>query len=294
MASWANKRKLIDPKAAKQIDPSQTRRTRNFTWQADAINAFAQQHPELAARDGDDVVLGQPLGEQLTVHYAFEDPEGLRKGFATLLEQIEAGNTDRFKRLYLYFDDHPNRPFIEPVIRQSAFEVIYEMVYLVREDLSSMPSPGDIRPATEADIDAIIALDQACYEAAPLGIAEVTELLSRGHELFTLKSDEDLVGYVYARREDEMTGHIARLGVKPEARREGNGYTLLTQALGVLRDKGCVRATTLAPVDRKAAVDLCKKAGFAPRHTVLLYAKEPGAKVKKTLGLIGLRGIWER
>jgi ribosomal protein S18 acetylase RimI-like enzyme len=294
MASWGNKRKLVAPNAAKQIDPSQVRKTRNFTWSPDALAAFAEQHPELDARDGDDVVLGWPLGEQLTVYYSFEDPEGLRKGFAGLFEELEAGNADRFKRLYLYFDDHPNRPFIEPVLRQSAFEVIYEMVYLVREDLSSMPRPSDIKPATEADIESIIALDSACYEAARLAVADIKELIARGDKLFTLRRGEELVGYVYVRREDEMTGHVARLGVRPDARREGNGYTLLTQALGVLRDKGCVRVTTLAPVDRKAAVDLCKKAGFAPRHTVLLYAKEPGAKVKKTLGLIGLRGIWER
>jgi ribosomal protein S18 acetylase RimI-like enzyme len=292
--SWANKRRL-DPKSARQINIAPTKTVRNFNWQPEALDAFAQQHPDLIVRHGNDVLLGQPLSEQLTINYAFSDPEALRQGFASMLEQIEAANGGRFKKIYLNFDDHPNRTFIEPVLLQNAFNIAQEVLLLVREDLSSLlPEVRVIQPATEAGIEAIAALDQVCYEYAPLGPAEVKELVARGDELFTLNRDSDVAGYVYITHADDLTGHIARLGVNPDDRREGVGYTLMMQTLSLLASTGCVRATTVAPIERKAAVDLCKKAGFVPKHTVLLFAKEPGAKIQKTLGLIGLRGIWER
>lgn len=294
MASWAQKKKLIDPKTAKQINTAQPKTARNFTWKQEAIDKFAAEHPELVVRDGGNLLLAEPLGEQLTINYAFDDPETLRRSFAGLLEKLEANTGDRYKRLFLYFDDHPNRTFIDPVLRQGAFEVVGEMVTLVHEDVAAYSATDEIAAAIEADVEEIAALEQTCYEMAPMGDPELHDLISHGDDLLVAKRYGAIAGYVYVRQLEELTGHVARVGVRVEDRRQGIGYTLITQGLAALAGKGCVRATAFASVERKAAVDLYKKAGFAPRGTVLLYAKTPGEKVKKTLGLIGLRGIWER
>ena len=96
-----------------------------------------------------------------------------------------------------------------------------------------------IRPAQTADLNAILALERACY-SDPWPASSFTQLPDNPRVYFAVANSpvaKSIAGYVVAWFVlDE--GEVANLAVAPELRRRGVGSTLLDAAIGESRSRG--------------------------------------------------------
>lgn len=131
------------------------------------------------------------------------------------------------------------------------------------------PSGGTIRPATRADLMAIVSIERRLFPE-PWQLAAFEQFL--GADGFLVMEDpaggglgDDLAGYIVA---DNITvrgrpiGHVKDLGVKPERQGEGRGTALLERGLRVLSNQGARMARLEVRPSNSRALELYRKFGF--------------------------------
>jgi len=132
-----------------------------------------------------------------------------------------------------------------------------------------MPAP-DLRPATAADLPAILAFWQIAAEDAhrPADSAAALEaLVARDPEALILAVDPataELVGTVIAGW-DGWRCHLYRLAVHPGHRRAGIGRLLLDAAEARFRALGGIRADAMVLDDNVLAHHAWLSGGYAPQ-----------------------------
>ena len=122
-----------------------------------------------------------------------------------------------------------------------------------------------IRPATAADVDAVLALWEAARSPASTtpDDAEVVNTLMEHDENALIVSDEDglIVGAVIAGW-DGWRGNVYRLAVRPDRRRRGTASLLVAAAHEHLYNQGCRRVTALVGKDESEAQQLWRALGY--------------------------------
>jgi len=151
-------------------------------------------------------------------------------------------------------------------LRHQGFRLVEEVVELEKEDYD-IPSRGNravhIRPAREADVPALAALDAAAF--TPFwrnDLGAFQEYLRGGYTFLAAELKGQVVGYLVA--EDHPAGfYIIRLAVDPACRRRGYGTRLIAAAEEVLREQGIHVIAALIEPDNAASLALFRKAGYA-------------------------------
>jgi len=121
------------------------------------------------------------------------------------------------------------------------------------------------RPGTTADLSAIYAVEEACFQP-PLRFSQ--NLLRRmlRHDLCVVALNaEEIVGFIVASLETENSqhfGYIATLEVLSAFRGRGIARNLLVKAENLLRDNGCRYAALHAAVNNVAALALYASCGY--------------------------------
>lgn len=150
-----------------------------------------------------------------------------------------------------------------------------------------------LRMATEVDLPALLALEQACFPPPLAYSPEEYRLALRHEEAVNLALDEAgaLVGYVGAfvdvrQNVDEKPrpagrggiairaqrrGHVFTLNVHPSARRRGHGRRLLEACEARLRALGAARVVLEVNVGNAAAIALYEGVGYARRGRLRGY-----------------------
>jgi ribosomal protein S18 acetylase RimI-like enzyme len=122
-----------------------------------------------------------------------------------------------------------------------------------------------IRPATAADVDAVLELwEQARSPAAQTpDDAEVVNTLMEHDSGALIVSEEDgrIVGAVIAGW-DGWRGNIYRLAVLPDRRRRGTASMLVAAAHEHLYNQGCRRVTALVGKDEADIQQLWRSLGY--------------------------------
>lgn len=151
-----------------------------------------------------------------------------------------------------------------------------------------MPSPVQVRAASERDLDTIgrmgAALVAAHHGLDPRRFLAPTPATPRGYVAFlgsqlrtreavvlVAEKDGEIVGYAYAASEgtDYMAlrgpaGVLHDLFVGPDHRREGIGKALLDAAVAALSERGAPRIVLSTAKRNEAAQRLFAEAGFQP------------------------------
>jgi ribosomal-protein-alanine N-acetyltransferase len=97
-----------------------------------------------------------------------------------------------------------------------------------------MDAPYTIRPATEAELDEVVAMEQAVF-TDPWSRASFRHSLD---DVFLVALDgRGVIGYVVARLAAD-TGEILNLAVRSDARRRKVAWTLVDTAIGILETRG--------------------------------------------------------
>lgn len=122
----------------------------------------------------------------------------------------------------------------------------------------------DIREATSADVDAVLALLQrAAGPTAILGdkISLRRLLEFEGSSLLLAVDDGDIVGSIVAGW-DGWRGNLYRLAVVPERRSEGIGTRLVAAAEAALASRGCPRVAAIVHLELGDAAPFWMKVGY--------------------------------
>lgn len=121
------------------------------------------------------------------------------------------------------------------------------------------------RPATLADLDALLDLENACYPPnQAYSRAEYRYALAKGKAV-NLVHDEAgaLVGFVGAFYHKQWrAGHVYTVNVHPKARGQGLGLRLMEACHEELRRLGMTRCILEVNVENDAAMRLYEKAGY--------------------------------
>lgn len=124
-----------------------------------------------------------------------------------------------------------------------------------------MAVPCQIRPATAADVPALLALERTCFPDpwSEQGLAESLQPPHGGG--LVAESARGIVGYLIT-REVGGSGEILNLAIAPGLRRQGVGQGLLGAGLADLADRGAQEVFLEVRESNHAARELYARAGF--------------------------------
>lgn len=143
-----------------------------------------------------------------------------------------------------------------------------------------------IRPATRADLGAILALEQAVFPLDAYPKDEFLYWLRRSPRRFLVaEADGALVGYVitYVRG---RAAHLVSLAIAPASRRQGWGRALVTHVLQELRAAGVAVLTLEVRPSNPAGLGFWASFGFVPAGRLPGYYPdgEDGLRMRLDLG----------
>ena len=124
--------------------------------------------------------------------------------------------------------------------------------------------PFQICPAAEADLEAIEAIEVACFSLPWTREQLLSQLPDEQHEFLTAKDDTGAVlGYV-----GMMTvldeGYISNVAVRPDCRRRGIADALIRETLDAADRRELAFVTLEVRSGNEAAIALYAKHGFLP------------------------------
>jgi ribosomal-protein-alanine acetyltransferase len=130
------------------------------------------------------------------------------------------------------------------------------------------------RPLTEADIEAVVALERGAH-AAPWTAGNFRDALAAGYGVAVGTANDTVIAYgvlLFAPGEAQLLN----LTVAPEARRLGIGATLLRRFLAEARARGADQCFLEVRVSNAAAIALYAREGFVPVARRVGYYPVPG------------------
>lgn len=251
----------------------------------DDVMGLEKEHPELVAVGDKGAMFFKPRQDVLMLVYGFADRDSLQQRFQPLLEGV-AGGLDAARwpgGISLRLTDHPNRPFIEPVLTGCAFEPRHEWIEMdlielpEADPLSPAVAPGYLlRPATEDDLREYVELDRQAFDDPwPMTMRAAGEKLAT-EDLFQMlvsEADRRLAGFLCLMRWPQATGVIDDVAVRPDLQRRGLGEAMMRWALAWFRDQGMRRARLEVLLDNPPAIALYRKLGFTAGTTGLTYRR---------------------
>jgi ribosomal-protein-alanine N-acetyltransferase len=286
-------RRLEAPAATSLFQRIQRSPLRNldarFTPEAD-VTRLERERPELVAAEEKGVILLKPWGDWLWLVYGFADRDALRQRFRPLLERLVEGLDAALwpDGIRVRFTDHPNRPFIEPVLTGCAFVIEHEWMEM---DLLELPEAGPpspqadarrvapgyfLRPATESDLPEYVELDRQAFGAPrPISLRAARERVATWALFQVLVSEADgrLAGFLSLLRWPQATGAVDDIAVRPDLQGRGLGEAMMRWALAWFRQEGMRRAWLDVLLGNAPALSLYKKLGFTPGTAGLTYRR---------------------
>lgn len=235
------------------------------------------------ARDGDTVVgyaQWQPANAtgQLVVH-----PDHRRSGHGTSLFAALLADVPE-PAVWAFGDLHGAQRFAA-----SAGMVPGRGLHIMERELTDavpreVPEGVRLRPFTDADADAFLAVNAAAFADHPeQGHFSAADLANRQAEawwdpagLILAEDAEGVVGFHWTKRHDDVTGEVYVLGVQPRGGGRGLGGILLDAGLAHLAAGGNSRVILYVDAGNAPAVALYERSGFRVVHTDTLYRPAAG------------------
>jgi ribosomal-protein-alanine N-acetyltransferase len=158
-----------------------------------------------------------------------------------------------------------NEGWIVPKLKQVGFRQVNQVVTLRRRGARPVhhgPPDLQVRPATPADVDPILAVDHVSF--APLWWYSheiLNRALNLAHSFDVALVEGEFVGYQLSTLRHGR-GHIVRLAVHPHWQRRGIGGRLLSGALQALDGAGTESVTVNTQMNNQASLRLYQRFSF--------------------------------
>ena len=237
------------------------------------FRALEREHPDRIVVDGDALLIGQPRHGRIDLQYSFPNHDAFLRQFPAMLERLLPAVRQETAPLGLRFclTERSSRPFVEPVLSASAFEMIREWLEMVLLELpedgpaTDEIAPGFVlRPAQPDDLEAIVRLEDLAFPTAVFTVELAREALGTGavYRVLEERVSGTLVGSLLAERGESATGHISTVALHPDYQRRGLGEATMRWVLGWFRAEGLRRATLTVSTWNAPAIALYRKLGF--------------------------------
>lgn len=163
----------------------------------------------------------------------------------------------------------PLQNWFRRILQNSNFTHTYDVLMLrwkdngQRFDVFPSDSPFSIRLMNFDDLKSVHQLDQSAFDPVWRHSIELLTLAYQHANLATIVEDSTgILGYQMSTA-NNSDGHLARLAVRPSARRLGVGYTLVQDLLKNFQRRGIQKVTVNTQDNNRASLSLYEKAGFA-------------------------------
>jgi ribosomal-protein-alanine N-acetyltransferase len=246
------------------------------------LEELERSHPDYIVTEGDALLIADPRGPQIDLHYAFPDRDAFARQFPEMFRRVAVAVTsdDGALGYLLKLRSSGDRPYVEPVLRAQWFEIAREWL---RMTIAGLPetSPNDdvapgfvLRPVRPDDAEAILDIDRAAF-AMPWLTPQQARGEAGGQTLRVLEQrvPRRVVGYLRLRESVPGEGYISDVAVHPAYQRRGLGEALLRWALASFRAQGLERAALTVSTDNGGAIALYRKLGFVTAETGLDYRR---------------------
>jgi ribosomal-protein-alanine N-acetyltransferase len=276
-------RRLEAPEATDTYSRLQQGALRHSEITKDAAGQIEQEHPELIAFDNANIVVAQPNGTFVLLHYAFANRDTFVRSFPALFDRIvpalDASEAPFGIRLRV--TEVSSRAYIEPVLKTHAFELMREWFRMTLAELPEDASADDeivrgflLRPAAEGDIEAIAALEASVFPMT-FFTPERTASLIQGKAVLRVLEDrqtQQVAGFLHLRSADGG-GYISDVAVSPTYQRRGLGKAMLRWSFAWFQKQGMRRASLTVSTDNAGAIALYRELGFTIAQTGLDYRR---------------------
>jgi [ribosomal protein S18]-alanine N-acetyltransferase len=137
-----------------------------------------------------------------------------------------------------------------------------------------------IRRASPADLDAILAIEQACAEAPHWSHAQWLAALSPDHETgplrasFVAEGSGSITGFAVASRAGELA-ELESVAVSPSARRKGIGHALCQHLMDWARNAEATHLELEVRASSEGALALYRSLGFVEQARRRQYYRHP-------------------
>ncbi|MGQ0703229.1 MAG: ribosomal protein S18-alanine N-acetyltransferase [Gemmatimonadales bacterium] len=131
-----------------------------------------------------------------------------------------------------------------------------------------------IRPATVADVAALVLVEQACFSDPWSARSLQDAIQSETSRAFVAETATGIVGYVLARTSGKE-GEILDLAVLPRSRRRGIARRLLAAVTEALRGAGVDEVYLEVRQSNRAAIALYRTQGYRPVGMRARYYRNP-------------------
>lgn len=273
------------------------------------LKEMAQRPENLCIEEEQGLLVAEPLGESLTLHYGFTGLEAVRGRFAALLERLveAAKERGRFASISLLFADRPQRPYLEPLFRHSGFEPQEEWFALTRTvaeaDADTPVDSGGVvlRPAASADLDVLATLESMAPGGQGVSCTALAALMEAAVYLPVAVAGGALMGFLALRQRGDR-GLLGPLVVHPSGRERGVGHQLVRGALAWLAQNEVWKAEATAGLEDTYLQGLYQELGFIQQQMGITYRRpldftlKPTLDIPKTepkrLGVWGVKPRW--
>lgn len=239
----------------------------------------------------DDGVLAiVPQFGQLCLYFAFLGEEEGRNHFAELFEALTEDIEEEgwpYTRIDLV--EMMNRIWIEPLLQEAEFRQHGEWMEFERRDLREDMPPPEIpegyrmRRATDADHDAIVAIEADAYGDDTHGEEATRIRLQEAHWVGVLEHDGHVVGYAINASAQRGVGRIVSLGVIPESWGHHLGRVLSEAAAYQIASQGATRAVVELNPAVGAAIRAARDAEFRPGRRGIEWRRPTDPAVRAEL-----------
>lgn len=256
------------------------------------LKEMSQQPDNLCVEEEQGILVAEPLGERLALHYGFTNQETMRTRFGPLLKQLieAAKGRGQFENIFLLFADQPMRTYLDPLFGHNGFEPREEWFVMQRAVLESdanvtAEAPGiTLRPAAIDDLDSMVALGATAFGGQRLSRDALAALGEKAAYLSVAVGGDGLAGYlpVMIRSDRAFLGPLV---VRSDWRDRGVGRSLVRHALAWLSQNEVWKAD--APVSPKDPHlhNLSRELGFTQQQMGITYVRPLEFVLKPTLDI---------
>lgn len=169
-----------------------------------------------------------------------------------------------------------DRWLTDPLLRDWDFSIQNSVVTYTKKDLS-IPTRGNqqvhVRPAHPRDFPALVALDEAAFDALWHNTSQTFAHALENLPYFVVAEwAGHTVGYLFSNRQGN-TGHLSRVAVHPDYQGHGIGTRLLAEATEFFRTEKVKVVTLNTQKDNAVSQRLYHRFGFRPMGEEALVLK---------------------
>lgn len=131
----------------------------------------------------------------------------------------------------------------------------------------------NIRKALPSDLEAIVAVEQACFGSDRFSRRQFAYLLLQAKGIFYVaESDKHIIGYLsFLQRNGSTSGRIYSIAVHPDGRGNQTGRKLIDRGKEYARANGLRQISLEVRTDNSPAIRLYEKHGFSVKSVLKNY-----------------------